>query len=129
MAFGCSCAWWAGSSPFEGPVIQLQILSVLFALTMLYWSYLSFRRGTIRLLELGFWTLVWTGFAFVVIFPNSTALFLEKLRVNRTMDLFTVLGFIMVWVLVFMNHLETRRLQKRLQELVRQLALREGNER
>ena len=35
----------------EITMIQLQLLCALFALSMIYWSYLSFRRHTIRLPE------------------------------------------------------------------------------
>jgi len=39
------------------------------------------------------------------------------------MDLFMILGFMLVWIVLFVNHLELRRMQKRLQDLVRELAL------
>jgi hypothetical protein len=107
-------------------MIQLQILSLLFALTMLYWSYLSYRRRAIRFPELLFWVLTWAAFALVALFPASATVFVQALRVNRTMDLLTVVGFMLLWVVVFANHLENRRLRKRLQELVRELALRDA---
>ncbi len=107
-------------------MLQLQILSALFALTMLFWSHLSYRRGTIALPELLFWVLTWSGFAIVVFFPGTTTFILERLRINRTMDLVTVAGFMLVWVLVFTNHLENRRLRKKLQDLVREMALRDA---
>jgi len=107
-------------------MMQLQILSVLFSLCMLYWSYLSYRRRIIRLTELVFWICAWGSFTFVVIFPQTTNIFLEELRINRTMDLLSLLGFLLIWVVVFANHLENRRLRNRLQELVREIALREG---
>lgn len=109
-------------------MIPLQILSVLFALSMLYWTYLSYRRRAIRLLELLFWWGAWSAFAFVAIFPDSTNVFLERLHVNRTMDLMLIVGFMMVWVVLFADHLETRRLRQRLQNLVREIALKEGRE-
>ena len=108
-------------------MLPLQVLSTLFALAMIYWTYLSYRRGTIVLIELVFWLACWGGFASVVIFPSTTTVFLEKLNVNRTMDLMLIVGFMLVWVVLFANHLETRKLTRRLQELVRQLALSEGD--
>lgn len=107
-------------------MILLQVVSVLFALTMFYWSYLSYRRRTIRLPELVFWWFAWGVFTVLVLFPASTTVFLEKLQINRTMDLLTVVGFMLIWVVVFTDHLETRRLRKRIQELVREIALRDA---
>lgn len=104
--------------------MQLQILALLFALAMLYWTHSSYRRGTVRLPEALLWFAVWGGFCLVVAFPGSTTVFLQRLRINRAMDLFMILGFMMVWVVLFLNHLELRRLQKKLQDLVRELALR-----
>ncbi len=106
--------------------MQLQILSVLFSLCMIYWSYLSYRRRTIHLIELVFWTCAWGAFALVVILPQTTTVFLQNLQINRVMDLFMILGFMIIWVVLFANHIENRRLRNRLQELVREIALREG---
>lgn len=109
-------------------MILLQMLSVLFALAMVYWSYLSYRRHIIHFLEMAFWILAWSTFAVGVVFPQSTSVLLEPLRINRAMDLFMILGFILVWLVVFANHLETRRLRQRLQELVREMAIKDGGD-
>jgi hypothetical protein len=106
-------------------MIQLQILCLLFALAMLYWSYLSYKRHLIRVAELVSWMCVWGGVALVVVFPESTTIFLEKLRINRTMDLLVVLGLMVVWIVLFANHLENRRLRRKLQDLVREIAIRD----
>lgn len=104
-------------------MLQLQVLSLLFALAMVYWTWSSYRRGTIRLAELVLWMAVWAGFSAAVLLPQSVSVFVQRLHVNRVMDLFMILGFMLVWVVLFLNHLELRRLQKRLQDLVRELAL------
>jgi hypothetical protein len=104
-------------------VLQLQILSLLFALVMVYWTWTSYRRGTIRVGELALWLVVWGGFSAAVLLPQSVSLFVQRLHVNRVMDLFMILGFMLVWVVLFLNHLELRRMQKRMQDLVRELAL------
>jgi hypothetical protein len=106
-------------------MIPLQIVSVLFALAMVYWTWTSYRRRTIRLGELASWLAVWLAFCLAVLLPQSVAVFVQRLHVNRTMDLFMVLGFMLVWVVLFLNHLELRRLQKRVRDLVRELALRD----
>ena len=108
-------------------MLQLQVLSVLFALAMIYWTWSSYRRGTIRLAELAAWVGVWSGFSLAVLLPQSVAVFVQRLHVNRVMDLFMILGFMLVWVVLFLNHLELRRMQKRMRDLVRELALRQGD--
>jgi hypothetical protein len=110
-------------------MLQLQVLSVLFALAMVYWTWTSYRRRTIRLGELTLWIAVWTAFVLAVLLPQSVSVFVQRLRVNRVMDLFMILGFMLVWVVLFLNHLELRRMQKRLQDLVRELALRQDEPR
>ena len=109
-------------------MLPLQLLSTLIALAMIYWTDLSYRRHTIVLVELIFWLACWGGFALVVIFPSTTTVFLEKLNVNRTMDLMLIVGFMLIWIILFANHLETRNLRRQLQDLVRQIALSEGDE-
>ena len=110
-------------------MFQLQILSVLFALAMVYWTWSSYRRRTIRLGELALWLAVWSAFVLAVLLPQSVSVFVQRLRVNRVMDLFMILGFMLVWVVLFLNHLELRRMQRRLQDLVRELALRQDDPR
>jgi hypothetical protein len=110
-------------------VLQLQVLSVLFALAMVYWTWSSYRRRTIRLGELALWLGVWSAFVLAVLLPQSVSVFVQRLRVNRVMDLFMILGFMLVWVVLFLNHLELRRVQRRLQDLVRELALRQDDPR
>jgi hypothetical protein len=105
-------------------MLQLQLLSLLFALAMGYWTWTVYRLRTIRLGELFLWLAVWGAFSLAVLLPQSVAVFVQRLHVNRVMDLFMILGFMLVWVVLFLNHLELRRLQKRLQDLVRELALR-----
>ena len=109
-------------------MIQLQLLCVLFALAMLYWIYASYRRGAMRLPELVLWVLVWGGFAALSLFPQSATVIVQRLHVNRTMDLVMILAFMVISAVLFLNHLELRRLQHRLQDLVRELALREGGQ-
>lgn len=109
-------------------MIALQLVCLLFAIGMLYWTYLGYKRGTLRMLELVTWSLIWGAFALIVLFPTSTSVMLQRLRINRTMDLLMVLGFMLVWVVVFRNYMDVRRLQGRLQQLVRELALREDRQ-
>src|SRR5205814_211985 len=79
---------------------------------------------------------IWCGYhAFRAdVFPRiacagSAAVLVQRLHVNRTMDLVMILGFMLLSVMLFMNHLELRRLQRKLQDLVREIALREGTPR
>ena len=95
---------------------------------MIYWTYISYRRATVRLSEFLFWLGAWGVFAFVVLFPSTTGVFLQRLHVNRTLDLMQIAGFMLVWVVLFADHLETRRLRRRLQDLARQNASEKGEE-
>ena len=98
---------------------------MLFALVMLYWVHSSFRRGTVRLPELVFWIVVWAGFALLALFPGSVSLVVEELHLARPMDLVMVLAFMVISAVLFLNHLELRRLQRKIQDLVREMALKD----
>ena len=99
---------------------------MLFALAMLYWVHSSHRRGTVRLPELIFWIVVWGGFALLALFPGSVSVVVEELHLSRPMDLVMVLAFMVISAVLFLNHLELRRLQRKLQDLVREIALKEA---
>lgn len=104
-------------------MIGLQILSIVFGLYMLYWSFLVYKKRLIYVRELGFWVAVWLGFMMVVLLPDSTKTVLQTFKIERTMDLLMIITFVILWLTTFRNYTENKQLRKKLQDLVRNTAI------
>ncbi len=107
-------------------MIGLQLFSILFGLYMLYWCFLVYKKRLIYIRELGFWVLVWVVFMLVVLLPESTKSVLQTFRIERTMDLLMIITFVVLWGITFRNYVENKQLKKKLQDLVRALAIKKA---
>lgn len=106
-------------------MIFLQLLSLLFGLFMLYWSFFVYKKRIIYLKELVFWVLVWSAFILIALFPTSTNFVLQTLHITRTMDLVMIIAFMILWGVTYRNYLNNKKLTKKFQDFVRQKAIKE----
>lgn len=104
-------------------LLGIQILGVLFALFMLYITFLSFKRKEFKIGELLFWVIAWGLFIWVTISPNSLKFFVDALSMHRPLDLLIVTGFLFLIFLSFYNHLSIKKSSRKLEILVSKLAI------
>lgn len=104
-------------------MMALQLVSIFFGLYMLYWCFLIYKKRLIYIRELVFWAVIWMLFMVVVIFPESTRSILQTFKISRTMDLLMILTFVVLWFITFRNYIENKQLKKKLQDLVREVAI------
>jgi len=103
--------------------MALQLVSIFFGLYMLYWCFLIYKKRLIYIRELIFWTVVWLLFMIIVVFPDSTKSILQTFKINRMMDLLMILTFVVLWFVTFRNYIENKQQKRKLQDLVRNLAI------
>lgn len=104
-------------------IIGLQVISILFALSMIYFAIHSYKRGELGAMEIASWIVVWTLVIIVVVFPELLRSFANTFLVTRVFDLMVVGGFIVVIGIVSSAYVRTKRLEKKLEELIRREAL------
>jgi len=104
-------------------IIGLQITAIIFALTMIYFAILNFKRKEIEATELVSWVIIWIVTIFVVIFPNILRNFAQRFSVTRLFDLMVVAGFIVVISMSAFVYMKAKRLEKKLEEMVRKDSL------
>lgn len=104
-------------------IIGLQIIAVLFALFMIYASMLNYKRKEIALKEIISWVVIWSLTIFVTIFPNLLRQYAEKFAVTRLFDLMVVGGFILVIYMSSVSYLKTKKIEKKLEDYVRNSAI------
>ncbi len=104
-------------------ILGLQLVAIIFALTMIYLAVLNYRRNEIDKMELISWILIWTLTVVVVIFPEILRVFSRRFFITRLFDMMVVGGFILVIFMVAKTYVRSRKMEKKLEELIRKDAL------
>ncbi len=104
-------------------IIGLQVIAILFALSMIYFALHSYKRGELKAKEMTSWLVIWSLVMVVVAFPELLRTFASTFLVTRVFDLMVIGGFILVISIVASAYLRTKKLEKKLEDLVRREAL------
>lgn len=104
-------------------MIGIQIVAIIFALFMMYFSYLHFRRREFRRVEFILWEILWLGLIGIVLFPHSVNFILSTFSINRTFDFVLVVGVVVLFGITFRNYVIIKRLTKKVEDFVRSEAL------
>ena len=108
-------------------IMGIQILGIFFAVFMLYYTFLQMKRKEFTAREYSFWMVLWVMFLTVTVFPGLLDPVVESLNIARTMDFFIILGFMFLVGAVFYTYALVRKTQKRVEEIVRRLAIKNGD--
>ncbi len=106
-------------------ILGLQIIALVFALIMIYFAYLHYRRSEINGFEMLFWLIAWIGASLIVIFPEIFRLFSSTIAISRAFDLAVLGGFILIIPLVYLSYVRSKRLEKKMEDFIRSESLKE----
>ncbi|MBR9703018.1 DUF2304 domain-containing protein [Candidatus Woesearchaeota archaeon] len=101
----------------------VQLVGVLFALVMLYLTFLYYKKSSYSTKSFVLWIIIWCGFLLATFFPSSLYGLMEELSIQRTVDLFVIGGFMFFTVIVFYLFSIIKSLERRIEELVRDVAV------
>lgn len=104
-------------------IVGLQVIALIFALIMIYFAYVNYRRGEINGMEILFWLISWIGAILITLFPEPFRVFSSTIAISRAFDLAMIGGFVLVIPLVYFSYVRTRKIEKKLEEYIRQEAL------
>lgn len=104
-------------------MITIQLVAILIALAALHSVYLYHKRANFTKMEVFLWVSIWLGFILVSIFPRSLTPIVGHLGLQRSMDLIMIIAFIILFAVTFHNYIINHRMQRRLEKLIRTLAL------
>lgn len=108
-------------------ILGVQILGVLFALFMIYITFLHQRRNEFTAKESIFWFGTWICFLLLVIFPIPLDFFIKDvLDFGRRMDFYIVIGFMFLIGTTFYIYVLVRIYQNKVDKLVRKIAIDDG---
>ena len=103
----------------------IQLVAAAVGAVMLWVTYTGFRRRELGGGEFAIWVAVWGGLIVVSLLGDRVRSVIVPLRVARLLDLVMVLAILFLAVLVLYLNRQVRRYDRRLAELVRQLAMEE----
>src|SRR3989344_6128176 len=104
-------------------ILGLQLLAVIFALIMVYFAYVTFRRSELNRVELTIWTSAWVLATFMILFPDTLRNFAQRFFISRLLDLLIMGGFVLVISMVAIAYIKTKRIEKKIEEFIRKEAL------
>ncbi|MBI2549604.1 DUF2304 domain-containing protein [Candidatus Woesearchaeota archaeon] len=108
--------------------LGIQVFGIVFGAFMLYMSFLQWKKKEFTFNEWAFWSLFALAFSGVSLFPQILDPVITLLELGRKLDLFIIIGFMFLIASTFYTYKVVRKVQKGLDELVRQLALERAQE-
>ena len=104
-------------------ILGIQIIGILFGFFMMYYTFLQHKRKEFTMKEYSFWFIFWAGFVVITLFPQILDPVLVTLNIARALDFFIIAGFLFLIFAIFYTYTIVRKNQRKLEEVVRNLAL------
>jgi len=104
-------------------LIGIQILSLLFASTLGYFSYICYKKGYYNKLSFFFWACTFLGLCIVSLVPQIFIPLTSFLKITRTFDLLLVTGIFFLILITFINFTENQKLKKQLHTIIQEDSL------
>lgn len=109
-------------------MIGIQLVAIIFAIWMIYFSYLHYRRGEFKKTEFILWQVLWFSLIVVVLFPVSVKFLLDTFKITRTFDLVVIVSAVVLFGVTFRNYVITRRMEKKMEQFMRDEAIKSVKE-
>jgi hypothetical protein len=110
-------------------MLVIQIIGMLFGILMAYYTFIHFRRKQFSGIVFFLWECVWLGMVVTVLFPKILDPLVHAFRFARTLDLLVTAAIIVVITVSFFNYIAVIKNKRKLEDLVRKLAIEEKSNR
>jgi len=104
-------------------IVGIQAVGILFALVMMYLTFLYYKRSNYSTRSFVLWICIWAAFVILTVFPQTLYGLMEELSIQRTVDLFIIGGFMLFAVIIFYLFSTIKYLEARIEQVVRKVAL------
>jgi hypothetical protein len=113
----------------ERMITGIQILGILFGLFMIYLTYIYQKRRELSAKEGLFWSALWVAFVLISVVPSAlNFLVKDVLSMSRPLDFLIIVGFMFLIGVTFYNYRSLKRSERRLEEIVRKIAITKAGE-
>ena len=110
-------------------LLGIQILSIFFALFMMYLIRLHHRRGNLGVREYLMWLCCWCVFIVFALFPGVLTPVITTLKIVRVLDLLMEMAFKILTYLAFSDHMAVRDLYRKIDSLISTKAIKTATKR
>ena len=107
-------------------VLGIQIAGFLFGLFMIYYSFINYKRKEFTVKEFSFWVLLWVVFVIIALFPYLLDPLVKSLGFLRALDLLVISGFIFLIFAIFYTYTISRKNQKQIETIAREIAIKKN---
>ena len=104
-------------------VLGIQIAGFLFGMFMIYYSFLNYKKKEFTAKEFAFWAAVWILLIIVAFIPSILDPIVKYFGFFRALDVLVVSGFLFLIIAIFYTYTLTRKTQKQVEIVVRQIAI------
>lgn len=108
-------------------IIGVQLILLFFGFFMIYVLFLYWKKKDIGNVIFLSWLLIWLSFIFFSLFPKVLEPLIRELFIIRVMDLGMIIAFMVLTYLSIENNIKIRNYKKMLEQLVRQIAVKDEN--
>ena len=109
-------------------ILGIQIFGLIFALVMLYMTFLHFKRKEFTVNESLFWIALMAVFIIIIFIPGIMDPVIRTLNIARTMDFYIILGFMFLIFSNYYTYSQMRVNQRRLEKIVREIAIKRAKQ-
>ena len=102
-----------------------EIIGILFLLVMIYLTYIEYRRARLSKTTFIIWLIFWLGGILLITFHPYVNSIISEINIVRVLDLYMILAFMFLFALIFYLFVVIKNVEKRVEEVVRRVALKE----
>jgi len=103
----------------------IQFLGVIFGASMMYFTFVKYKRKELSRFELLVWFTGWIAMVTVALVPFALDPIIHPLNFYRRLDFFVVLGFFVLLGLGFFNYTTVKKMERKVEIFVRGEAFQE----
>ncbi len=107
-------------------VLVIQLIGALFGVFFLYMAFISLKKKELTVNEWTFWSVITTSFIVASLYPQIVDPITRSLNISRKMDFFIIIGFMVLLGISFQTHLTVLKSSRKMEEIVRKVAIDEA---
>lgn len=108
----------------EQMITGIQFVGVIFALIMIYLTFLYYKKQSYSTKSFSLWMSVWIAFLIATFFPTTLYGLMQELSIQRTVDFFIIGGFMFFAVVIFYLFVTIKQLEEKIERIIREEAKR-----
>lgn len=104
-------------------MIVLQIAAILFGIFMIYVVRIHRLKRNLEPFEAGAWYALWAVFILLALIPETITGMIQNLHILSSFEFLVILALMIIVYITLRNYIAYRKLERKLEDLIRKRAL------